>query len=121
MAFRFATLFVIFNIAFSTLTRAHDVRSLLDMASAQSQSHLPSNLNGGSCNADPVGITACGVLMSGNFTPLPIRSCCKALSPISTKEAEVCLGNAVENEAAKIGNVDVSAAVHTALTVCNKT
>lgn len=119
MAFRSATFFVIFNIAFSTLTRAHDVRPLFDMASAQS--YLPSNPNGGSCNADPIGITACGVLMSGNFSPLPIRSCCKALSPVSTKEAEVCLSNAAENEAAKIGNVDVSAVAHTTLTVCNKT
>ncbi|KAL8150066.1 hypothetical protein AgCh_006901 [Apium graveolens] len=83
---------------------------------ASAQSHLPLNVYGGSCNADPVGITACGVLMSGNFSPLPVRSCCKALSSVSTREAEVCLGNAVENEAAKIGNIDASAVVHTTLT-----
>ncbi|KAK1400367.1 hypothetical protein POM88_010230 [Heracleum sosnowskyi] len=108
MASRSAIFFVIFNIAFSTLTHAQNLKPLL---------YIDSNLHGGSCDADPVGLTACGVLISGNFSPFPIRSCCNALSSLSTKEAEVCLRNAVENEAAKISNVD---AVHTALTVCNK-
>lgn len=119
MASRSAIFLVILNIAFATLTHANDSRPFLNMASAST--HLSSNLNGGcSCNADPVGVTACGVLISGNFSPIPVRSCCKALSPVSKKEAVVCLGNAIENETAEIGNVDVSAAVHTTLTVCNK-
>ena len=118
MASQSTIVFLLFNIVFLTVAHADDFRPFLGMAPATSPSL--SNLNCSSCNVDPVGITACGVLVTGNFSPLPIRLCCKALSGVSTEEAEACLCNAVELEAGKVGNVDVSAVVHTTLTVCSK-
>lgn len=118
MASRSTIFFIIFNIMLLTVTNAHDLKHFLGMAPSPSHFHL--NLNCSSCDVDPVGIAACGILVTGNFAPAPISLCCKALSDISTEEAEACLCHAVEIEEVTIGNVDVSAVVHTALTVCSK-
>ncbi|KAK1400368.1 hypothetical protein POM88_010231 [Heracleum sosnowskyi] len=118
MASQSTLFFLIFNIVFLTVTNAHDLRHFLGTAPAPSHYNL--NLNCSSCNVDPIGIAACGVLVSGNFAPTPVRLCCKALSGISIEEAEACLCHAVEIEEVGTGNVDVSAVVHTALTVCSK-
>lgn len=104
------TFVLLVNILFFTLTQGQLLGS--------SPSPL-SNVNCSDCRVNPIGLGACGVVLSGGVAPVAIRLCCSTLKSLSNEDVSACLCKVIKADSLRIRNMNVQTAVDRVLTACS--